>query len=336
MRFHLLSLLTSMLVGYVAEPPDLHEPPDLFVTSNTQDSAVGVWKGIHGGSGTVVACEDGKSLVLTNRHVVDNPGSASITVKDKTYAATVLAMDSKADLAILLVKAELPVVEIAESEPATGEPVRQWGRDWHGQGKPIFKTGKYIGVTAGVRTDGSAYTYETTIDSISGDSGCGIFDRTGRLVAVNWGRPNVGHGQLAVGLKDVVAFLKKETASHFPRFSKALAAHKAAGVMPDGKCDMPDCTCGCASGGPCTCKPNRVAVGEISKWELALYTTAGCKWCAVLEASLKRLNIPYHKYDTVAMPSYPVLGLYKDRKLVKYLNGNQDDNTLRELWDQHK
>jgi len=65
--------------------------------------------------------------------------------------------------------------------------------------------------------------------------------------------------------------------------------------------------------------------------EIALFSTANCKYCVSLEAKLKKLGIPYHKYDNVSMPSYPVLGVYDNRKLKEYFYGDQTEEFLKNI-----
>jgi S1-C subfamily serine protease len=88
------------------------------------------------GTGTVIACEDGRSLVLTNAHVVEGPGGISVTHGKTVYPATYLAGSKVTyflypdrtlglrtegpDLALVTVDAVLPAAPIADEEPAAG------------------------------------------------------------------------------------------------------------------------------------------------------------------------------------------------------------------------
>lgn len=211
-------------------PSTAAKPAEKKAPADPAASAVGVWCPTgFGGSGTCVACDGGKSLVVTNRHVVEGTplgARVAVTTADGTrHGGTLLATDRRADLALVLVDAVLPAAELAAAPPPAGTPVRQWGRDWRGQGRPVFKAGVFLGIGRG--TVGGVTITETTIDSISGDSGCGVFDEHGRLVAVNWGGGS-GSPQCAVGLADVVSFLRNEARLHFPRLAAELDDRRAA------------------------------------------------------------------------------------------------------------
>lgn len=169
-------------------------------------AAVLVRAGSAAGSGTCVGTEGGRSFILTNRHVVQAGSPLSVEWSGGHLPATLVAVDQRADLALLTVEAVLPVAPVAASAPPAGSPVRQWGRDWRGGGRPVFKSGLSVGFSAG-REMGGAGIWVSTIPSISGDSGCGVFNEAGELVAVNWGT-GPGEPQLAVGLADVVRFLR--------------------------------------------------------------------------------------------------------------------------------
>lgn len=135
-----------------------------------------------GGSGTVVACENGKSLVLTARHVCNDDFDAPLTVTvgdAKQYPAKLAAYDTLSDLALVRVDAELPAVAVAAACPPDGTPVRQWGCTGGGKRNP----------KAGVTTDGGA-----TIQANDGDSGCGVFAGN-ELVAVTVGKVVRGFDQ---------------------------------------------------------------------------------------------------------------------------------------------
>jgi hypothetical protein len=168
------------------------------------------------GSGTVVACEAGRSLVVTNRHVVPSARyGVRVECQGKLYPVTFHAAHPAADLAILVVPAELPCAEVADAEPAPGAEVRQWGRAWYGQGRPVPKAGRWVGIDR-FRVRGTAIA-RTTLDNHSGDSGAGVF-HAGKVVAVTWGVR--GH---SVCLADLRAFLRDRAAALFPRLAERLS-----------------------------------------------------------------------------------------------------------------
>lgn len=159
---------------------------------------------IDNGSGTVVWSGDGRSFVLTNEHVAPDPGRRCEVVLDgHTHPARWLRSDARADLALLLVDTELPAAEIASEIPARGTTLRQWGFP------PASRCGRRPGpssASAGRRA--GLDVFETTIRSESGDSGSGVFEPSGKLVAVCWGG-SYGH-ECCVSLAVVRAFLWPE------------------------------------------------------------------------------------------------------------------------------
>ncbi len=161
---------------------------------------------INSGSGTVVESRDGQSLVLTNRHVLPSPdGKIKVHVGNEAYPAEWLGVDETADLAIVVVKAKLPVAPIAKEVPPVGAEVRQWGFAGGNGVRPKQGTAGQLS-PQGDRTAEGAKIYYTSIIPEQGDSGCGVFDSEGRLIAVNWGG---NRNECCVGLADVKRFVAK-------------------------------------------------------------------------------------------------------------------------------
>lgn len=229
-------------------------------------AAVGVSSPPYDGSGTVLAAEKAKSLVLTNRHVVANAGvGGAVTVDDgkARYPGQVVAISSGPDLALIVVNGKLVPAELATTPPAPGAEVRTWGRDHTGNGRPVFKRGKALGPSPGF-VHGYP-VWETSINSVKGDSGCGVFDADDRLCAVNWGGGWVADPsgqakwwpQQCVTLTDVLNFIKTEAKAYFP----ALA------VAVDDKTGAPSfVACVCTDGCKCTqsCPGSCPTIGRIS------------------------------------------------------------------------
>lgn len=168
------------------------------------------------GTGTVIASRNSESLILTNAHVAED-GTRPITVTTKsgqaftakyvagskvTHTSPTSIEVEGPDLALVSVSAELPVVPIASELPPSGLPVCQWGYGQQSSDRgPTFKTGKTL--------DAENYVGQiqrTTIPSQSGDSGSGIFNEKGQLVAVCWGGRD--GTQFAVRLDAVHSFLE--------------------------------------------------------------------------------------------------------------------------------
>jgi hypothetical protein len=173
------------------------------------------------GSGTVVACENGRSLVLTNRHVCPTLGAGKFfELSGKRYPAFCCCVDDRADLALLLVDAELPACVVASKCPADGTEVKQYGCSHAGPQKP--KQG-LIQRFLGWFRDGRPVTH-SGINTEQGDSGCGVF-AGGELVAVTW-----GENGSCVHLSDVRRLLGvfAEKTKAFPKLGAATVEAPAA------------------------------------------------------------------------------------------------------------
>lgn len=171
--------------------------------AKVRDSVVRVRRGNASGSGTVIWSEDGRSVVLTAAHVVA-AGDGDVTVRGegKTHAARILGRDDSADLAALLVTAELPAVAVSDADPAAGSEVLMVGLT------SIWSAGK---IGRGYQLEGRD-VWELSYESDYGDSGAGVFLR-GELCGVHCGK--VGSTPTAAGVpyctsaKPVRAFLAK-------------------------------------------------------------------------------------------------------------------------------
>ncbi len=201
------------------------------------------------GSGTPIHCEGGKTLILTNAHVArQDRGGFKVHVPDGgTYAArrvdgsnvtdttdaagrvVDLSFDGP-DLAFLEVDAELGRVQIAAGAPAPGDTVWQFG--YGGGVGPTVKSGTvYV-----PRTNQPVQpTLCSTIDCIQGDSGSGVFNKDGHLVAVShltsyrdaYGRPT-GPTHMAIPVATVRAFAASRTVLQrlFPRLADRMQARE--------------------------------------------------------------------------------------------------------------
>lgn len=181
------------------------------------------------GTGTVIAAEFGRSLVLTNAHVLESgTGKLTVTLAGKEYPATFLYGSRVShtgpslihvdgpDLALCVVGEELPVAPIAALDPAKGDRVRMWGFGGRlGKDGPKFRSGKAV--------EGPRFVDPTDLarmGTISGDSGSGWFNDAGELCAVHWG----GDGQTAYAVPVRVArpFIRDHAARLFPGLAKRL------------------------------------------------------------------------------------------------------------------
>lgn len=196
------------------------------------------------GTGTVIASENGELLVVTNAHVI-TCSRMSVTYQSdgKTYitpAECIAKSDNKnPDLALLIVKGNLPAVEIAAEIPAVGTPVFLYG----------FGGTQPDNLTAPTRKDGkvtvnwlpggwmlSDPTTRHTSHLIQGDSGSGLFDSAGKLIGVNHGVEKETGVAQAVRVDVVhsftVATLKTKRVL-FPKLHDLLAARKVAKTEAD-------------------------------------------------------------------------------------------------------
>lgn len=160
-------------------------------------------------SGTVIASEGGKSLVVTCAHCfrsadrrrATDPGGHPVAGYSvcppgnaPCLAVRLVAVDEVADLALLSVDAALPAVRVAHARPVAGAEVQHWGiSSGPAQGVVLYMSDR--------ATDGPTLTFRSSLSSIPGDSGAGVFANN-ELVAVNWGYGPLGvqRGTLATRL----------------------------------------------------------------------------------------------------------------------------------------
>lgn len=206
-----------------------------------------------GGTGTVIASEAGKSLILTNAHVVpsgDRPISVTYWCDRKPWVSPATYLGGSAvvdigphlidvrgpDLALLLLDcAALPAVEIADTIPPAGEPVSLYGFGGASSVAPIHKSGRVLSDDRSYTTAGDPIA-RTSIATVNGDSGAAILNDRGQLVAVHWGggavRLDTVHAFTVQVLqrKGVFARLKDRLTAR--RISKAVAAALASQPAP--------------------------------------------------------------------------------------------------------
>lgn len=178
-----------------------------------------------GGSGTVIACEAGKSLIVTNNHVMSSArdrfgrfmppavGSAA-TVKhgDKAYPGKVLAASQELDLCAVEVDAVLPAAELASDDAAPGTKVTRHGIGSGEQpGTVVPFDPKYVSPSMHFVARGR---------SESGDSGAAYFDADGRVVAVHCGTDGVNPRGTPVS--HVRVWVKEVAGPRFPRLAKVI------------------------------------------------------------------------------------------------------------------
>lgn len=79
------------------------------------------------GSAWVVGVEDGRSLLVTNNHVVGSearPGTTVTVIREELRVeGEVVRTDGERDLAVVAVEEDLPSLPVADEVPRVGEPV---------------------------------------------------------------------------------------------------------------------------------------------------------------------------------------------------------------------
>lgn len=159
--------------------------PRLRAQSPPDRASYRVWVssggGRSGGSSTGIS----PHLLCTNVHVVGGARTAEVLhpLTQRRWQGNVVARDPAADVAIVYVPSgDLDWVNVG-SDPQPGMACSLYGYG----GDTVLKrgSGKFLGASG--RRDGSVPVWDAAVESVSGDSGGGLFDEHGQLVAINWG-----------------------------------------------------------------------------------------------------------------------------------------------------
>lgn len=134
------------------------------------------------GSGFIVSAD---GLILTSAHVVADASDVTVRLTDRReFKATVLAVDSQSDVAVLRVNAtKLPFVRMGDSSKVrAGEPVMTIGAP-DGSGNTV--TAGIVSATSHRLPDGSAFPFfETDIAPNPDNSGGPVFNRAGDVIGI--------------------------------------------------------------------------------------------------------------------------------------------------------
>ncbi len=267
-RKWLTSIVIVAVVAMLAPVPSFAEPPEVRGTFAVADvppavkdldqvkaaplahSVVYVTQDLGGGrtaagTGTAIAAENGKTLILTNAHVAQagRPTSVTYWSEGKPYISPAKFLEGSTvtdagpqlinvhgpDLALLVLEvAELRPVEFAAAIPAAGEAVQLYGfggADTNGT-TPLHKTGRTLAADGWQTTAGNPIQ-RTSINTVNGDSGAGIFNQAGQLVAVHWGggaeRLDTVHAFTGQVLERKVLFKRSKDRIVARRISAAIA-----------------------------------------------------------------------------------------------------------------
>ncbi len=222
------------------------------------------------GSGTPVHCEDGKTTILTNAHVVplaDKDKPITVVVAGRSYTAKYLEgsevvnvgpnqIEVKGpDLCLLQIDYEIGHVALAE------EPVPVGGQVWQfGYGGVQVNQGPTVKSGIVVKSRYSETVLTSTLNTVSGDSGSGVFNTRGELCGVTWGSDGQSQ-QMAVEVTTVRTFLARTPLKTlFPRLAARIAARKAARELSKLPPPMPEAPA-IGRNGPCDPKLVAPATG---------------------------------------------------------------------------
>ncbi|MBI5231959.1 MAG: trypsin-like peptidase domain-containing protein [Coriobacteriales bacterium] len=145
------------------------------------------------GSGVVYKKNDGGVYIITNNHVVD--GAKSITVRDpggQRWDAKLVGRDPETDIAIVEIEADLPTMELGDSEKlAVGQTVVAIGSPFGLEHSVTSGVVSALGRSLPDFSTSSPGTYplvdviQTDAAINPGNSGGALVDRSGRLVGIN-------------------------------------------------------------------------------------------------------------------------------------------------------
>ena len=234
-RFAVLIVLSAASVAVAGKPAVKEVDPEDFAVFIAHTDATGA---VDSGSGTVVASEQKKALILTCAHVAPNWAGDKLTVKrrgkdwsadwvagskvtqevDHVKQEIHLSIDG-VDLSVIQIDADLPAASLAAKVPSKGDRLRSFGfAGGYWKEGPFPKVGKV--------EDPDAIT--CWLDARPGDSGSALFDSDGRIVGVISERPlNVmAVGSISVPLPEVRKFLSKNTPKHFKSLNSQLQKEK--------------------------------------------------------------------------------------------------------------
>ncbi|MEX2324541.1 MAG: serine protease, partial [Nitriliruptoraceae bacterium] len=124
-------------------------------------------------------------IVVTNRHVVDEPRSVTVNTWDgQTLEASVEGVAVDSDLAILRLQDDivLPVAELRDEPVRRDEPIVVVG--YPGGGPATVTTGKVVGLVSGEMLGEPADVIRIDAEIRQGNSGGPVLDQQGRVVGV--------------------------------------------------------------------------------------------------------------------------------------------------------
>lgn len=154
-----------------------------------------------GGSGTCVAVAGKKSLVVTNNHIFSEtkdfegqfprgnyplPATVTPIAGGPTLKGVAVDGDRASDLAFIIVDGALPYAPLAAADAPAGTIV------WHAGIGTGGGSGRVLSATEHQQ---AKHRFSATYTSDSGDSGAGVFNPDGEVVAVHCGRTTKKEGR---------------------------------------------------------------------------------------------------------------------------------------------
>lgn len=150
-------------------------------------------------------------VCVTNAHVVGSGETALVRHQSGVRIEGRVAARSPADLALVVVAEPQPFVELAERDPQRGDKLHMVG--YGGDRKQRAGDGVSLGCDGLIH--GGVRTYTTTVQSVSGDSGGGLF-LDGRLIAINWGA-DARSASASIGVESLKRFGEQWATNALPQ-----------------------------------------------------------------------------------------------------------------------
>ncbi|MCD6500870.1 trypsin-like peptidase domain-containing protein [bacterium] len=211
----IVSITMSKCLEFFESPSGIFGLEEFFGTPRRKKVKIG------GGSGFIV---DSSGIILTNRHVVEDPQAEYIVVlqNEEKYTPEILARDPINDVAILKIeKGELPTVELGDSSKLQlGQEVIAIGNAL-GLFQNTVSTGVVSGLSREIKAKSDITQEKTRLRGLiqtdaainPGNSGGPLIDIEGKAIGINaamvFGAENIGFALPINNAKKDLEELKK-------------------------------------------------------------------------------------------------------------------------------
>lgn len=156
----------------------------------------------YSGSATCIHTEDGESILLSCQHVLAHSTDDNANLHDrdgnKLCVVKCIYKDNQHDLAVLVAPITLKFAPLAEDSVPSDTVI------WH-RG---FGSTNSVGVAKKGNDTNPELSFKGTSNSVNGDSGTGVFDAAGYVVAINLGKTlndNCARGTAAGPIRRLLA-----------------------------------------------------------------------------------------------------------------------------------